>query len=79
MIQTVLSPVLKSPYGYHIFLVGRKKPEKQKTFAKVQKQIIKILKTREVKEQFQIWLKQELANTSRIYKSTSFKHHSYPI
>ena len=84
--QDVLSPVLKSPYGYHIFFVERKKAEKQKTFTQVQKQIFKILKNRKVKEQFQTWLKQELATTSVFinqtlinaihiqYKTPSLKH-----
>ena len=58
-----LSPVLKSLYGYHIFLVGEKKPSQQKRFKQVQKQIIKNLKTNRVKEQFQVWLKQEITKT----------------
>ena len=58
-----LSPVLKSPYGYHIFLVGEKKLSRQKTFQQVQKQIIQIFKTDQAKEQFQIWLKQEIFKT----------------
>ena len=58
-----LSPVLKSPYGYHIFLVGKKKPRQQKTFKQVQNQIIHIFKTDQAKNQFQIWLKQEIFKT----------------
>lgn len=58
-----LSPVLKSPYGYHIFLVGKKKASQQKPFSAVQKQIIQILTKKKQGEQFQIWLKKEFSKT----------------
>ena len=58
-----LSPVLKSPYGYHIFLVGRKKPSQQKPFHTVQKQIIQILTQKKMGWQFQIWLKKQVSKT----------------
>lgn len=55
-----LSPILKSPYGYHIFFVGGKKPSQKKSFKSVQKQIIQILKEKGLKEQFKNWLKEEM-------------------
>ena len=58
-----LKPVLKSPYGYHIFLVEQKKPSQKKQFKQVQEKIIKILKTNKAKEYFQSWLKQETTKT----------------
>ena len=58
-----LSLVLKSPYGYHIFLMEEKKPSRQKHFKSVQKQIIQVLKKHKAKEQFQVWLKQEIFKT----------------
>lgn len=58
-----LSPVLKSPYGHHIFLVGGKKSKKQKGFHQVQNQIIQIFKAKTAKEQFQAWLRQEINKT----------------
>ena len=54
-----LSSVLKSPYGYHIFLVKQRKPAGKKGFSSVQKQIIRKLKETKLKERFQNWLKQE--------------------
>ena len=56
-----LSPVLKSPYGYHIFLVEKRKAARKKGFSSVQKQIIRELKKTKLKEQFQNWLKQEIS------------------
>ena len=58
-----LSSVLKSPYGYHIFLVEEKRFRRQKNFQSVQRQILQNLKTKGAKEQFQIWLKQEIFKT----------------
>lgn len=55
--------ILKSPYGYHIFRVEKRKPGQQKQFKQVQKQIIRTLKSKKTKEQFQIWLKQEIFKT----------------
>ena len=61
--KETLSPVLKSPYGYHIFFVEERKASQQKSFPKVQKQILKILTQQQVGEQFQIWLKKETSQT----------------
>ena len=61
--REALSPVLKSPYGYHIFLIGGKKSKKQKDFNQVQEQVIRILKTNKAKEQFQVWLRGEISKT----------------
>ncbi len=58
-----LSPVLKSPYGYHIFKVIKKRRAIQKTFFQVQKEIIKILLEKPKKEAFQRWLKAEILKT----------------
>ena len=58
-----LSPIFKSPYGYHIFLVGEKKLKRERSFRQVQRQIIKFLKENKAKKQFQIWLKQEISKT----------------
>ncbi len=58
-----LSPVLKSPYGWHIFLVEEKELGRKKPFKSAQKQIIQILKGGKAKEQFQIWLKRETLKT----------------
>ena len=54
-----LSPVLKSSYGWHIFLRTGKKASKQKTFLESQKEIIKILKKKELPAQLEKWLKKE--------------------
>ena len=59
-----LSPVLQSPYGYHLFLIKGRKTEQQKSFQQSQKQIILFLKEKNKKEQFQIWLKKESSQTS---------------
>ena len=56
-----LSPVLKSSYGWHIFLRTGKKAGRQKTFSEVQKEIIKALKKQELPLQIQGWLKEESA------------------
>lgn len=58
------NPVLKSPYGYHVFLVGQKKLAREKSFKQVQEKIIKIIKANQAKELFQVWLKQETTKTS---------------
>lgn len=59
-----LSPIMKSPYGYHIFLVEEKRPEQKKSFPQVQNHIIQLLKTDSVKTQFQSWLKKETSQTT---------------
>ena len=56
-----LSPVLKSPYGYHLFLIEKRKPERKQGFSSVQQQIIKELKATKIKNHFQNWLKQEVS------------------
>ena len=58
---SALSQVLKSPYGYHIFLVGDKKPGKQKSFKQAQKQILRIFREKIAKKQFQAWLKKQIS------------------
>ncbi len=58
-----LTPVLKSPYGYHIFLREGQKPPKKKSFKQAQSQIIKTLKISDIKKHFQIWLKEEAIKT----------------
>ena len=62
--STKLPAVLKSAYGYHIFKVQKKSPAQQKSFLAVQPLIIKILKQKEAKKQFSVWLKQETLKTS---------------
>ncbi|MDE0092415.1 MAG: hypothetical protein OXN83_03915, partial [Oligoflexia bacterium] len=55
--------VLKSHYGWHIFLRTSLKPSRQKSFLESQKQIVKRLKTQELPSQIQSWLKQETLKT----------------
>lgn len=55
---------IKSHYGYHVFLVKAKQPGRKKLFKEVQNNIVQILKTKQSKKQFQIWLKQELFKTT---------------
>ncbi len=62
-IEKPLSPVLKSSYGYHVFLVKGKKPARQRAFRSVQQAIIQILKEKQAKEHFPEWLKQEIFKT----------------
>ena len=51
--------ILKSPYGYHIFLVQGQKSRRQKSFLQARKLIIQALKAKKAKGQFQIWLKEQ--------------------
>ena len=57
--KSSLSPVLKSSYGWHIFLRTEKKASRQKSFSETQKEIIKTLKKQELSFQIQNWLKEE--------------------
>ena len=57
--KKALSSVLKSPYGWHIFLITAKKPQKQKSFSESQEKILKILKKQALPSQIQKWLKEE--------------------
>ena len=61
--KSPLSPVLKSHYGWHIFLRTSLKSSRQKSFLESQKQIVKRLKTQELPSQIQSWLKQETLKT----------------
>jgi len=65
------SPILKSPYGYHLFQIVAKKKAQKKSFKEVQASIIQTLKSKKAKEQFQKWLKQELFNTT-VWTNTKF-------
>ena len=65
--KPLLSPVLKSPYGWHIFLRTGKKASRQRSFSESQKEILKILKKKELPSLLQNWLKQESS------KQTFFK------
>ena len=58
-----LSPVLKSPYGFHIFLRTGKKAARQKSFLESQKEILKILKKRSLPPQLKNWLREESLKT----------------
>ena len=57
--QSLLSPPLKSPYGYHIFLKKAQKTGQQKSFLESQEQILSFLKEKELDSSFQKWLKEE--------------------
>ena len=59
-----LSPVLKSPYGYHILFVFEKRPGRQRSFSKVQKQVVALIKQGKMQKHFQIWLKKEIQKTA---------------
>ena len=61
--KSALSPVLKSPEGFHIFLRKGKKASRQKSFSESQKKIIKTLKKQKIPSQMQDWLKQETLKT----------------
>lgn len=58
-----LSSVLKSPYGWHIFLRKGEKKARQKSFSESQKEISKILKKQALPLQLESWLKQESLKT----------------
>ena len=57
--KEALSSVLKSPYGWHIFLRKAKKDSKQKSFSESQEKIIKALKRQALPAELQKWLKEE--------------------
>ncbi|MCZ0932358.1 MAG: peptidylprolyl isomerase [Oligoflexia bacterium] len=58
-----LSSVLKSPYGWHIFLRTGKKADRQKSFSESQKEVLKILKKQSLPLQLKNWLKEESLKT----------------
>ena len=62
--KKALSPVLKSPYGYHLFSVKKIQASEQKSFKEVKKQIIYLFKKAKAKKQFQIWLKEESSRST---------------
>ncbi|MCY4320896.1 MAG: peptidylprolyl isomerase [Bdellovibrionaceae bacterium] len=57
--KSPLSPVLKSSFGWHIFFRKEKKASRQKSFSESQKQIIKILKNKQLPQQIENWIKEE--------------------
>lgn len=59
-----ITPVLKSPYGYHILKVKKKRKRNRIPFQKVQQKIINRLKEEDVKKAFQKWLLEEMGKTS---------------
>ncbi len=59
-----LSPVLKSPYGYHIFKVLKKRKVLQKTFPQAQKEILQALLKKPKQKAFKVWLKTEISKNS---------------
>lgn len=58
-----LSPVTKSPYGYHIFLIEGIKQGRQKTFPEVQEQIVALLKESAVRQEIQNQLQEQIKAT----------------
>ena len=59
-----ISPVLKSPYGYHIFKREAVKSSRQKSFSESQQRVISLLKEKELALDFQNWLKEETSKKS---------------
>jgi len=60
-----LSQVIKTAYGYHIFMVVEKRGAKDLKFPEVKDQIINMLKKEKSDAEFQIWMK-ELKQKARI-------------
>ena len=60
-----LSQVIKTAYGYHIFMVVEKRGAKDLKFPEVKDQIINMLKKEKSDTEFQIWMK-ELKQKARI-------------
>ena len=57
--QELLTPPLKSDYGYHLFLKTGFKASKQKSFTQSQGKVISHLREKELPAVFQNWLKEE--------------------
>lgn len=57
--KKALSPPIKSLYGYHIFLRNQIKPPYKKSLPEAQKQIISLLKKKNLSQSFNLWLKEE--------------------
>ena len=62
-----IGPVLKSPYGWHVFLPKEKRAGRQKSLSEARSLIIRRLKASSLEGQLQTWLKQELKE-EKIYK-----------
>ena len=59
-----ITPVLKSPYGYHIFLIKQKKPGKKLSFTEAKSKIVRLIQAEKVETSLETWLKEELSKTA---------------
>jgi peptidyl-prolyl cis-trans isomerase C len=51
-----LSKVVESPYGYHIFIVEKKRPARRLEFSEVKEKILKKLKQEKQEQEYLAWL-----------------------
>ena len=58
-----LSPVVKSPYGYHVFLIEGIKPGRQKSFAEAQELILSLLRESALSQEIRSQLRRQIKAT----------------
>ncbi len=57
-----ISPILKSPYGYHIMTLVEKLPRSELSFDQVKNKITKVLRRKQQEERYQKWVDKALAS-----------------
>src|SRR5690606_37024557 len=62
------SPVLKSPYGYHIFEVIAKKPEMQLNFQEARASISRLMRADREQAAYSAWLEEQIKR-ARVFRN----------